>query len=513
MIRENKLNLTRQGRDLIAMAIAGHKIEFTRAVFSDKKRLQHGGISIDPIGVVVVDGSINVRFKIENIGAKHTIEIESVAIMAKPSGSLAGEIKFADVTFSHPDFIIPESLGYDYIEYNFVFALSEALDSEPVKIVIKRNDISEKEVRYIAKKESKRDLKKIDNIEYNIYTSLNALSLMSHPPDRRTALRLKRWLRDTRARKKDWRRFKRMVDHERLYEFSNKIRAILVRPAKYSSNTNLIWLGRILMMMPILLPIFGPIVSVLFIIIGIIFVPLSIIAAVIFDIIFGIWAALAIIVEIILVIIEIPLIIIYGILIFLLDIITLLPLQLYNWFFGGLAFIFIAIIPWIIQTIATIIEIILIIIAVLVFLPTLGIGTVIVIILMYVVVVIASPLAAGSAVIGMVFLIIHVLSGIFSMPIHIIALLYTIIPHLAAWLPVIFGLPLAIFLLSIMGVEAVSIIVLLVLFILLLFLPFWPFLGMLLIRLGKTRRGNLIVDRNTRNIDRKTRLLSRRRIR
>jgi hypothetical protein len=93
-----------------------------------------------------------------------------------------------------------------------------------------------------------------------------------------------------------------------------------------------------------------------------------------------------------------------------------------------------------------------------------------------------------------------------------LAILYLIIPYAAVLIPIAIILPIAFILLIVVGVEVGAIVIIAILAALVLTYPFSPFIGAWMIHMGKTGRGNMLIDRNVQFRDRLTRRINKRRI-
>ncbi len=361
------------------------------------------------------------------------------------------------------------------------------------------------------RKDSKK-FKEIDEIEYQIYTSLNALAMLVGPPNTKTARKVDRWLNNERLRRRDWNQFKRMSNRKKLFRITNKIKSLIKRPAKYASNKKLVNLGRFIMLLPVFFPIFGPIVLILAIIAAIFMAIPSLIAMNIVNIVMIIALFILSIAHILLFFLEIVLFTILTLFVFVTSIVNgLIIFQPLVFFFDAIVLFFYGIVTMFFQIIAAVLTAILMIIAVLILIPTLGIGSFILIWISLLIWVVALVIAVTSSMLSFflffLFLPFTVLNVIWSA----IAIVYSTVVEVVSVIFVLLALAICSIFLVFVGAEAGILVVIFLSFLIMFTLPLDFIIGPLLIHFGKRGSGSMIIDRNIQFRDRNTRRINRRR--
>lgn len=490
MSRKNNLVITKDGYDLLARTMNGEKLNFTKVVLAkDHGRDITGNIQ----SVAAKQGTVDICVLINNRGLNRTLQIDDILVYAQTRGTLTSsdEIVFAEVHLDYPDILLPESDGYDEIEYTFVFRI--ATDKRPSEtVVVQRGaELTRTEIERIISSEvetlgtkldreinreisnlpSQRDVRKeirqtarqskwytrvrigqlkrslrrterklerkirrgggsnisrdgllsdipiiggifgernsdFEEIGYHLYTSINANSLLLPSPSRRESRMIERFLTDERARRKDWRQFKRRIDHRFIFSLTNRIKFMLSRPWRSSA------VGLVLAAQPLLVIPLSIITTIIAIILSIImFIP-GVIGAIITSIIYIIaFSILVIIIGILTVI---------GSGLMLLDILWIGATGLvYLIVFAPISWIANAI-PWLLNAgialvaiVGIIVTIIGIILAIILIIPTLGIGS-------FIIAIINAIIVAILAVIAAVLFILAIISWVVLIPFTIL---------------------------------------------------------------------------------------------
>lgn len=552
-MRENQLEITRQGKELLAKALSGERLEFTVATLSDRRNPRRG-INVPIATVAATNNSIDLSVKVDNSDSFQAIEIESIAIYARIKGWLTSEEKFAEVRFDHPDFLLPKNDGYDELEYTFVFAIdTDHRGAGGINVQVKRTyELSRNEIQQIAHDEAvdygkfienrierefidslerdikrlrrqmrrsgptrreERALKEIDNIEYHLFTDLNALAMLSPPATRQVTRRVEKWLNDDRARRRDWKQYKRMINRKAIYALTNKLRSFFTRSTRYSGNRTLEFVGRFFLVLPALWVFVGIPAFVIAIIVGIAsaipavlswlaFVIVGMIAFAVMAIIHAICFVIEVIYVAVTLVLEIIVSIINGLIILspLAFIAVFVSLNLFTQF-----------IPMLVQIVWVATAAVLLIIAAILFIPTLAVGSLICLFVILAVLAIAVILVTISVIISVVLYIVF-------LPLVILQTIWAVITFIwAAVLVIISAIVVAffvvvLFILSISVVVFVDSLIVIASFIIAAPLALFSLpIGLFFIYRSKAQRGNIISHRNIKRFDRMTRKLNRRR--